>query len=83
MATGTRSTPARKAARISQKVQRHRRITPMPSSVMKPSSAARKAISKEEEEEEEEERPAAPAWWAARTAQARDGTPEVARHRLP
>src|SRR5206468_770822 len=45
MATGTRSIPARKATRISQKAQRHRRRTPTLSRVMKPSSAARKAIS--------------------------------------
>jgi hydroxyacylglutathione hydrolase len=44
MTVGTHSTPARNATMISQKVQRHRRNTPMPSSTMKLASAASKTI---------------------------------------
>jgi hypothetical protein len=44
IATGTRSTPARKASRISQKIQRDRRRTPTASSAMKAISPSRKTF---------------------------------------
>jgi hypothetical protein len=45
MATGTRTTPNRKATSTNQNVQRQRRTTPTPSSAINPEIAARKPIS--------------------------------------